>query len=263
LMTKISVFKFVPRPDAVATAFRMLQPAVRFSMDDVTELPETVYRTIDVPLSTEQQQAYVKLVQHFHVQIKGGAITAVNAGVALSKLLQVSGGWVYAPAPKVVALDVDERVRTLIDLIEANEQKVIVYAPYRHVQDGLSVALTNAKIEHAIVHGSVAQGARDKIFNLFQNTNKYKVLLAHPECVSHGLTLTAANTVIWWGPIPNLETYEQANARIIRVGQKHKQQIIHLQGSPTEKKVYRLLAKKQQVQNMLLDLFETATEQAA
>ena len=85
-------------------------------------------------------------------------------------------------------------------------------------------------------------------------------MLAHPGCISHGLTLTAADTVIWYSPITSLETYDQANARIRRVGQQHKQQLLHLQSTPVERKIYKLLQSKQKVQEKLLDMFEDATD---
>ena len=78
---------------------------------------------------------------------------------------------------------------------------------------------------------------------------------AHPECMSHGLTLTAADTIIWFGPVTKLETYEQANARITRVGQTHKQQIIKLVGDdPPSAGLYRGSPASADLQDNILDL---------
>lgn len=71
--------------------------------------------------------------------------------------------------------------------------------------------------------------------------------------------LAAADTIIWYLPVTSLEIYEQANARIRRIGQKHKQQIIHLVASPVEKRVYTLLRGRQRLQDKFLGLFEDAT----
>jgi SNF2 family DNA or RNA helicase len=87
-------------------------------------------------------------------------------------------------------------------------------------------------------------------------------MLVHPQCVSHGLTLTAASMVIWYSPTTSLETYDQLNARIVRIGQRAKQQILHLQGSPVEKRIYKLLQEHQRLQNMFLQLVEGATDDA-
>jgi SNF2 family DNA or RNA helicase len=226
-----------------------------------------VSRVIDVPLSALQAKVYAKMAKEFVAEVGRGQITAVNAAVAMGKLLQISGGWVYAQGLSI-PVDAEPRHKILIDLIQENERKVIVYVPYRHAIDGLSELLgapakdgapaTGAGIEHAIVHGEIT--ARGEIFNQFQHTDKFKVLLAHPQCVAHGLTLTAADTIIWYMPHLSLEIYEQANARITRVGQKHKQKILHLQSTPVERRAYSLLRGKQKIQDSLLAMLEDATD---
>lgn len=257
LMLHVSQFKWVPKDGAVETAFKMMQPQSRFALDDVVELPEMISRTIDVDLSPEQKKVYDKMVREFQVLVQEKVITAVNAAAAMSKLLQVACGYVYTSNPEFVALDSTPRKDALLDLIASVERKVLVFVPYRHVLTGLSELLTEKKIEHEIVHGDTRD--RDQIFNAFQNTDKYKLLLAHPKCLAHGLTLTAADTIIWYCPTASLELYEQANARIRRVGQTHKQQVLHLQGTPVEKKLYSLLRGKQKIQDMLLLMFEEQT----
>ena len=111
-----------------------------------------------------------------------------------------------------------------------------------------------------MVSGDTPAKQRSEIFNLFQNTVKYKVLVAHPAVVAHGLTLTAATTCVWYGPVTSLEQYDQACARIRRVGQSHRQLFIHMHSSPIEKYVYRLLIDKINAQDQLLQLLEQATE---
>lgn len=106
------------------------------------------------------------------------------------------------------------------------------------------------------MYGDVPQQQRAQIFNAFQNSTKHKALVAHPNTMAHGLTLTAADTIIWFSPITSLEIFEQANARIRRVGQKHKQQVLMFAGTPVEKKVYATLRRKQSVQDQLLAMFE-------
>lgn len=265
LMMKVNNFKFIPKPEAIERAMRMLQPNVRFDLDAVVELPEVVSRTIDIPMTPKQQKIYKTLADNFQADVGNGTVTAVNAAVAMGKLLQVSGGWVYAgdlgAVPTFDPSDPMPRHQTLIDLIDENERKVIVYVPFRHAIEGLSPLLDKAGIEHAVVHGEIS--GRSELFNQFQHTTKYKVLLAHPQCVAHGLTLTAADTIIWYMPITSLEVYEQANARITRVGQKHKQKVLHLQSTPVERKIYGLLQRKQKVQDTLLSMLAEATEQSA
>jgi SNF2 family DNA or RNA helicase len=259
LMTRLSQYVWLPRPNAIEQAYKMMQPAVRFTLDEVVELPELIEREVEVEQSLQQKKVYDKVLKELTIMVADKTITAANAGVAMGKLLQIAGGWVYSQAPAFVRLDASARIAALIDLIQAADQKVIVYVPYRHMIEGIAGIFDRLKLgfDYAVVHGDTKD--RENIFNLFQNTDKYHCLLAHPGTISHGLTLTAASSIVWYVPITSLETFEQANARITRVGQKHRQQIIMLQGTPVERRLYSLLRKKQKLQDKFLQLFEEAT----
>lgn len=256
-MRKVTEFKWTPKEGALDTVYKAMQPAVRFTLDDVVELPDLVERTQDVNLSARQSRVYKELELHALSAVAEGVITAVNAGVVLNKLLQVSLGYVYtSDGGAVVDLDASERLQAMVDIVEGTDRKVIVFTPFKHSLAGISSALAKEGIDHAEVSGDTSASKRGEIFGAFQSTDKYRVLAAHPACMAHGLTLTAADTIIWFGPITNLETFEQANARIRRVGQHHKQQVIMLQGTKVEKKIYSALRAKQAVQNQLLDMFK-------
>ena len=259
LMIRVNTFKWVSKPDATDRAFKALQPAVRFTLDDVVELPEAIYRTVDVELGSTQAKVYKELALHCFAQLKQGEVTAANAGAALNKLLQVSTGYVYTADKSTAVLDNDKRIEALVDAVLANDQKVMVFVPFKHALAGISHALKNEGIDHACVSGDTSPTERGEIFNLFQNTSKYHVLAAHPQCLAHGLTLTAANCIIWFSPTLSLETYDQANMRIRRVGQKSRQLYIHFQGTPVERRAYQMLQNKQNIQTELLSLFEEAT----
>jgi SNF2 family DNA or RNA helicase len=259
LMTKITAFKWHPKNDAIDKAYETLQPSVRFTLDDVVELPECIERTVDVEMGPKQAKIYKALTEQCYAAVQSQEITAANAGAVMMKLLQVSTGWVYAKDRSVVPLDNNKRIEALMDAINATDRKVLVFAPFKHALAGISAALTSEGIEHASVDGDTSMNERSQTFNLFQNTNKYRVLLAHPQCLAHGITLTNAATVIWFAPVTSLEIYEQANARIRRVGQKHKQLVLHLQSTPVEKKIYKMLQGKQKVQNALLKMLEAGT----
>lgn len=258
-------YQYFPKADAVTRAFDMMKPHVRYSLDDVVELPDMVIPPPrDIPLSAEQAALYKKMAREFQLLVKQQVITAVNAAAAMGKLLQISCGCIYTKAPVYVTVDSSPRQQELIDIIEGVEGKVIVFVPYRHALTELSKLLNQPqghdagpRVEHAMVHGDVTN--RDLIFNDFQNTPRYKALLAHPACLAHGITLTAARTIVWYGPIASLDIFDQANARIRRVGQTEKQQVIRFQSTPVEKRFYKLLETRQDIQQELLKMFEDAT----
>jgi len=214
---------------------------------------------MDVGMGPVQTKAYKDLANDLYAMVQNKVITAVNVGVAMNKLLQVALGWVYTSTRGIVPLDNNERIEALIDAINSTDRKVLVFSPFKHCLDGIGKALDKEQIEYATVSGDTPAGARADIFNAFQNSSKYRVINAHPKCLAHGLTLTEANTIVWFGPTLSLETFDQANARIHRVGQTHKQQVILLQGTEVESRIYAMLRNKHLVQEKLLGLFEEAT----
>jgi SNF2 family DNA or RNA helicase len=259
LMVKQGDFKWVPRPGAVERAFEVLRPHVRYTLDDVVELPDFVSQYTEVELSDLQKKVYSGIRRHCYEQLQGKEITAANAAVAMTKLLQISMGWVYSGDRTVLDLEGTPRLEALTDIVQANQHKVICYVPYKHALDGVCSHLNRQKIDAVAVSGDTSAKDRGDIFNLFQHTVKHKVLVAHPAVAAHGLTLTAADTIVWFGPITSLEIYDQANARIHRVGQKHKQTYVHMHATNVEKYVYQLLIRKINAQDQLLKLLEEAT----
>ena len=105
LMVKNGPFKWVPKADAVEKAFAAMQPSVRFTLDDVVELPPSIERYIDVELGAKQEKIYRALMTQCYAAVQNHEITAANAGAVMMKLLQVSTGWVYSKTRDIVALD--------------------------------------------------------------------------------------------------------------------------------------------------------------
>ena len=260
VMYKITQFKWAPKHGALDKVFEVMQPAVRFTLDDVIELPELVERTVDIEMGPKQAKVYKQMEEQAHTLVQSKEITAMNAGAVLNKLLQISTGYVYTREGEVVTLDNEERLTALVDAVNSTDRKVIVFVPFVHALEGIKKRLTSEGYDVRQVSGDTPRKEREEAFNLFQNTSAVKVLVAHPQCMAHGLTLTAADTIIWFAPMPNLEIFEQANARIRRIGQKHKQQILMFSATKAEQKMYAKLRAKQKVQNLLLEMFADATQ---
>ena len=259
VMTQVTQFKYAPRPDAIHHVFNVLQPSVRYALDDVTELPALVIRPVDVEMGPHQKKAYETMEREAYAAIQNNEITAMNAGAVLNKLLQISTGWVYTRDHRTVPLDNEVRLNQLRDDVLAADKKVIVFVPFTHALDGIAAFLRKEGIDVATVSGDTPTGQRLSIFNAFQNTPQFHALVAHPQCMAHGLTLTAASVIIWFAPTTSLEIFDQANARIRRIGQDTRQLILLYQATRAEKRMYAKLSAKQSVQNTLLDMFEENT----
>jgi SNF2 family DNA or RNA helicase len=256
IMMKITQFKWVPKENAKSTVFRALQPAIRFTKEECLDLPDMVYTKRKVEMTKQQKTFYDLLRKRMVMEVAGESVTAVNAAVNLNKLLQISAGAIYTDKGDTVQFDISNRYKVLKEVIDECSQKVLIFIPFKHTIDLLAEKLTRDNVTSAIIRGDVAARKRTEIFAQFQNEKDPKVLLIQPQAAAHGLTLTAANTVVWWGPTPSLETYAQANARVHRSGQKHKCTVIQLAGSFAERRVYNLLDDKISTHTEIIDLYK-------
>lgn len=267
VMNKISMYKWVARKDALEKCKQVLQPSIRYSLDECIELPATVYVPRETELTPPQQLAYKQMENTAVAVFSKGNVVAANAAVTLGKLLQIACGVVYDNAGGEIGIDASLRHDALLELLDeigvrqgvGPSEKAIIFVPLRGVQDWLVKSLKASMYETASVHGDVSPKARATIFRDFQ-TGDLNVLVAHPKVAAHGLDLTRSKHVIWFAPIFSLEMYEQANARISRLTSEGKTTIVHLYATPLEKELYRRLQHKKQVLADFLELVRGTNE---
>jgi len=257
VMSQVTRFKWVPKPTSKTDVFKALQPAIRFSKADCLDLPEVLYQTRDIPLTPQAQKYYTRIRDDMLVEAAGEQISAVNAAARLSKLLQISGGAVYSDGKEVVEFDVSPRLRALDEVLDETENKVIVFVPFTHTIELVSRHLTENGVANEIINGAVSAAGRSQIVNKFQSSPTPRVLVIQPQAASHGVTLTAADTIVFWSPVMSVETYIQCVARIDRVGQKNRMTVVHLQGSDVEKRMYKMLQGKVDSHEQLIDLYKS------
>jgi SNF2 family DNA or RNA helicase len=256
VMYKITNFKWLARPDATDTVFKALQPAIRFTKEECLDLPDMIYTKRTVEMTRQQKKYYNELRNKLVVQTGGEQITAVNAAVEMNKLLQIASGAIYTDDGEALEFDIKHRYKVLREVIDESSKKVLVFVPFKHVIDVLTSKLVQDGIPTEIIRGDVSVNKRTDIFKRFQETDSPQVLVIQPQAAAHGITLTAANTVVWWGPTSSLETYAQANARVHRAGQDHKCTVVQLEGSSIEKRVYSLLDNRIDVHTKMIDLYK-------
>jgi SNF2 family DNA or RNA helicase len=255
-MQKITQFKWIPKPRAKEIVHAALQPAIRFTKEECLDLPEVMYLTRDVDLTPQQRRYYEKLRSEMLFTAAGEEVTAINAAVQIQKLLQIAGGAVYTDGDDVLEFDVSNRLRVLDEVLEQTENKTLIFVPYRHTIEVIKAHLDKVGINSAVINGDVSANKRTEIFNSFQTDPHLKALVIQPQSASHGVTLTAADNIVFWSPVMSVETYLQCIARIDRVGQKNKMTIWHLQGSPVERKIYAALQDKKNLHEQLVALYK-------
>jgi|TARA_R110000851_G_scaffold81149_2_gene178169 SNF2 family DNA or RNA helicase len=255
VMNQITRFKWVPKINSEETVYKVLQPAIRFAKNDCLDLPPVTYQTREVPLTKNVQKYYKELKKEFLIEAAGEEVSAVNAAAKMTKLLQISGGAVYTDNKKVIEFDVSPRLNALMEVVGETSNKILIFVPYRHTIDIVAKHLEEKGITTAIINGSVSAHNRTQIIKEFQNADDPRALVIQPQSAAHGVTLTRADTVVFWSPVMSVEVYLQCIARIDRVGQKNIMTVVHLQGSEIERRLYAMLQGKVDTHMNLVDLY--------
>jgi SNF2 family DNA or RNA helicase len=256
VMNKITLYKWSPKPDARDRVFNALQPAIRYSKDQCLDLPPVMTLTREVPLTPQQSKYYNLLKDQMLVQAAGEVITAVNAAAMLSKLLQVSCGAALTDTKEVVEFDAGPRLGVLEEILEETSRKVIIFALFRASIETIQKHLTSKGITNECIHGGVSANKRGDIIHRFQTDPDPRVLVMQPAATAHGITLTAADTVVFYGPLMSVEQYIQCIARADRKGQNSdKVTVFHIQSSPVEAKMFKALGAKVSDSSLLTEMF--------
>jgi SNF2 family DNA or RNA helicase len=260
VMYKVSQFRWINRPNAEKIVHEALQPAIRFTKEECLDLPELTYVTREVELTPQQKKYYELLRKQLVMSAVGEQVTAVNAAVGMSKLLQISCGAVYSDSGETLEFDIKNRYKVMREVIDETQQKILIFVPFKNTIKILAERLKADGFTTEIINGDVAHNHRTEIFKNFQETPNPRILLIQPQAAAHGVTLTAADTVIWWGPTPSLEIYAQANARAHRAGQRHPVTVVRLQGSNAEKHLYKMLDGRIDDHVKLVELYKNLLE---
>jgi SNF2 family DNA or RNA helicase len=255
-MLKVSNFKWVAKAEAPNVVHRALQPAIRYTKAMCLDLPPVLTMTRKVPLTAQQEKYYKMMKIRAVMQAAGETITAVNAATVINKLLQISAGAVYSDETETVVFDCKPRLTALDEIIEETNKKLLIFAPYRSSIDTIIDHLVSTGVSCRAITGDVTPTKRGEIFNDFQNKPDPRVLVIQPQAAAHGVTLTSADTVVFWGPVTSVETYIQCIARADRIGQKGSNvTVIHLQSSDIEAKMFKQLEARVEDHAAIVQLY--------
>lgn len=258
VMQKLTQFRWIPKVSAAQEVHAALQPAIRFTKAQCLDLPPVLTTTREVPLTPQQAKYYNLLKDRMMVQAAGETITAVNAAAGVSKLLQISCGAAYTDEKEVIEFDAAPRLAVLEEILEETSRKVIIFALFRSTIDNIHTHLLKKNITAECIHGDVPPTKRADIIRRFQTEKDPHVLVMQPQASAHGITLTAADTVVFYGPLMSVEQYTQCIARADRKGQdSDKVTVVHIEGSPIEKKMFKALQGKVTDHALLTELFIT------
>lgn len=258
VMQQFGMYKWVPRRGHEAIIKKCLSPAIQFERTVVTDMePQYIERHSE--LSPQQSKHLNELLKQAVTEIDGTVVSAVNAAVLLQKIVQASCGVVYGTGGDTVEMDFGPRLKVVEELIEENEEKVIIFVPFTGVLEALARELRK-KWSVEVVDGSTSKAKRDQILSpttgSFQTQKDPHVLVAHPQCMAHGLELSRASLIVWYAPHNNADQYGQANCRIDGGGQSVKMDIAHISATRQERIIFQGLRDKRKAQDIVCELFK-------
>lgn len=255
-MYQINEYVWAPKPQAPNVVTAILQPSIRYTREECIDLPPTIIETFDVDFTADQKLAYDKMAKELYLQVDEGQISAVNAAVALNKLLQIGAGAVKTNDGVVHTIDSSIRLNALYEIFEQTPQRqLVVFSTFVASIKMIVEFFRSKKVSTAAIYGDIDQKERGRLIDQFQS-NEISVLVLQPQSSAHGITLTSASTIVWYSLIASNELYQQGNARIIRPGQTRKTMIIRFVSSKAEKHIASILERKGDMSKETLQLLK-------
>lgn len=214
------------------------------SKDYLKDLKEPIIIDYKVKLDNKEFKLYRDMAKEAVAEVtENDKVVALSAAVVTNKLLQMANGTVYGDDKKPFKIH-ERKLESLEDILEqAQNENILVFYNFQSDLENILLKFPEAK---------KFEGSED-IRNW--NSGKIKMLLLHPASAGHGLNLQQGGSIIvWYGLTWSLELYLQANARLVRQGQKEVVRIYRLVTEHTvDERVIETLNGKKYKQDELLE----------
>jgi len=230
--------------------------AFRVTKAEALDLPKEITQPHYIELEKDARHVYNELRKEAIAELSGGTVTAANVLTKLLRLSQVTGGFVTDENGFVHRVG-SEKLKVfdelLTDLLDAGK-KVVVFARFIPEIKEIGKLLEKRGIGYRVITGDVKQADRGQAVQDFQTNPEVKVFVAQIQTAGLGITLTAADTAIFYSMDFSLANHEQAKARIHRIGQKYPVTYIYLLAQGTvDEHIYDALREKKNVADLVVD----------
>ena len=229
--------------------------AFRATKAECLDLPETTEIVRTVELEPQAKRLYEQLVRDSYVQIKDGEITAANVLTRLLRLSQLTGGFLREDGSERPIQISDAKLTALVDIVDSAAQdgkKLVVIARFLPEIDAITRMLEKKAIGYSLISGEIKD--RDEQVRRFQEDADTTVFVGQIATAGLGITLTAADTMAFFSLDYSMSNFEQAKARIHRVGQRNPCTYIYLVAAGTvDEKVLQALRDKADLARVLID----------
>jgi SNF2 family DNA or RNA helicase len=218
----------------------------RVLKEDCLDLPEKIYMKRHVALTKEQENLYEQMRKTAIANLNGKVTSTVTVLTQLMRLQQITCGHFVADDGTVQTIK-NNRLDELMDVLEETENKAIIWAYWQKDVQDIRDAIEKKYGPRSVVdyYGLTPQDERQDNIRRFQNDNECRFLIGTPSTGGYGITLTEANTVIYYSNGYDLEKRLQSEDRAHRIGQKKNVTYIDLIAEDTvDEKIVKSLRKK-------------------
>ena len=218
----------------------------RVLKEDCLDLPDKIFIKRQITLSPDQRKLYEQMRKEALATLNGKKVTTVNALTQLMRLHQITCGHFTADDGTTQRIP-NNRIGELMDILEETEGKAIIWAHYQWDIKDIIKEIVKVYGPGSVVdyYGLTPQSERDPNREKFQSNPKCRFLVGTPSTGGYGLTLTAANTVIYYSNGYDLEKRLQSEDRAHRIGQKKSVTYVDINAEDTvDEKIVKSLRKK-------------------
>ena len=228
-----------------------LEPfSYRCLKEDCLDLPDYTYTKRVIQLTPEQKKLYQQMKILALAELDGKQMTTQSAMVQLMRLHQITCGHFTADDGSIKNIK-NERLDALIDILEEVENKAVIWAHYRHDIAAIINAVETkfGKDTYVTYYGDTTNEERQNAIKQIQDPNsKVRFIIGTPQTGGYGITLTGANTMIYYANGYDYEKRIQSEARINRAGQTRKMTYIDIIAEDTvDEKIVKALRSKMNI----------------
>lgn len=246
---------WIPKDNALDIVHNIMQPAIRFGREVMGGIKTPIRIRKDIALTSEQKATLNAMMEHGRATYGTAMINAKEAMTLYTKAVQIALGEVYDAAGNTISIPSGPRVQALLDMFdEVDQSPIIVAVPFVHTILALADTLRLQGHRVAVIYGQTPKPQRGDTIRAFQ-AGQYDFLICHPKTLAHGVTLTRSHTVVWYGPLYDLELYAQLCDRIFRYGQTEQPLIVEFCSTTIEKRIYAALHGKETISGNFNELF--------
>ena len=222
------------------------QFSYRVLKEDCLDLPPKVFIKRHVTLTADQKKIYEQMKEQALAVLNGKVTTTMTVLTQLMRLHQITCGFVTADDGTTQHVE-SNRLNELMSILEDTDGKVIIWANYQLSVGEIIQKITKVYGPDSYVHyyGLTPQEDRQDFIRKFQNDPKCRFIIGTPQTGGYGITLTEANTVVYYSNGYDLEKRLQSEDRAHRIGQKKTVTYIDLIAEDTiDEKIVEALRKK-------------------